>query len=85
MVGQTMQVFPRVKLTRTGAARSAEGVSQATLVPLSVEWRRPANSFSLNIIPSFLCRLACQESIRDSPVLAVCWKTQFLCGKVHWQ
>jgi hypothetical protein len=37
MVGQTMQVFPRVKLTRTGAARSAEGVSQATLVPLSVE------------------------------------------------
>jgi hypothetical protein len=37
MVGQTMQVFPRARLTGNGAARSAEGVSQATLVPLSVE------------------------------------------------
>jgi len=37
MVGQTMQLFPRARLTRNGAARSAEGASQATLVPLSVE------------------------------------------------
>ena len=37
MVGQTMQLFPRARLTRKGAVRSAEGVSQATLVPLSVE------------------------------------------------
>ena len=37
MVGQTMQLFPRARLTRNGAARSAEGVSRATLVPPSVE------------------------------------------------
>jgi hypothetical protein len=37
MVGQTMQLFSRARLTRNGAARSAEGVSQATLVPPSVE------------------------------------------------
>jgi hypothetical protein len=37
MVGQTMKLFPRARLTRNGAARSAEGVSQATVVPLSVE------------------------------------------------
>ena len=37
MVGQTMKVFSRARLTRNGAARSAEGVSRATLVPPSVE------------------------------------------------
>lgn len=37
MVGQTMQLFPPARLTRNGAARSAEGVSRATLVPPSVE------------------------------------------------
>ncbi len=37
MVGQTMKVSPRARLTRNGAARSAEGVSRATLVPPSLE------------------------------------------------
>ena len=37
MVGQTMKLFPRARVIRNGAARSAEGVSQATLVPPSVE------------------------------------------------
>jgi hypothetical protein len=37
MVGQTMKLFPRARVIRNGAARSAEGVSQATLVPPSLE------------------------------------------------
>lgn len=37
MVGQTMKLFLRVRAIRNGAARSAEGVRQATLVPPSVE------------------------------------------------
>ena len=37
MVGQTTKLFPRGRLAKNGAARSAEGVSPATVVPPSVE------------------------------------------------
>ena len=35
MVGQTMKIFPRARLTRNGVARSGEGFTQAIVVPPS--------------------------------------------------
>jgi hypothetical protein len=37
MVGQTMRLFPRARLTRNEAARSTEGVTQAIVLPPSMK------------------------------------------------
>ena len=37
MVGQTMKLLPRARLTRNGAARSGKGVTQAIVVPPSIK------------------------------------------------
>jgi hypothetical protein len=74
MVGQTMQLFPRARLTRNGAARSDEGVSQAPLFPyLLSDGVLRIVSPSLERTPS----LSSHHFSVDSPAKSLCEIHQF--------